>query len=57
MVKIALKNGKTEVNQRAAHLLLEGGYTSFDRGCTEWGTVSKYDSNFVGDRIGDIVIS
>lgn len=57
MVKIALKNGKTEVNQRAAHLLLEGGYTSFDRGCTEWGTVSKYDSNFIGDRIGDIVIS
>lgn len=38
----------------AHYLTLFGGYTTFDQGCTAWGTSRIFDSNFFGDDLGEI---
>lgn len=37
-------------------LALFGGFTTHGKGCPDWGSNRTADTNFVGDKIGDVVI-
>lgn len=50
------QNGTAELNCQNKYLCICGGYTTFDMGCTPWGTVCSHDANFLGDRIGQLIL-
>lgn len=38
------------------YLVLRGGYHSVDGGCPPWGTVREFESLFIGDPAGEVVV-
>ncbi len=42
---------------RGKYLYAAGGYHSTDTGCPPWGTSDPSDIRFIGDRLGDLVIT
>ncbi len=39
------------------YLYVVGGYHSVDNGCPAWGTANAYDIRFIGDSMGDLIIT
>jgi len=39
------------------YLYVIGGYHSIDNGCPAWGTANPKDSRFIGDSMGDLLIT
>ncbi len=46
-----------DVGLRGKYLYAVGGYHSTDTGCPAWGTSDPSDIRFIGDRLGDLVIT
>ncbi len=40
-----------------ACLYLEGGFLTTDKGCPDWGTADPSKAVFLGDRLGDVVVT
>ncbi len=43
--------------QRGKYLYAVGGYHSTDTGCPAWGTSDPSDIRFIGDHLGDLIIT
>lgn len=46
-----------EACQCGKYLYAVGGYHSTDTGCPAWGTSDPSDIRFIGDHLGDLVIT
>lgn len=44
-------------SQMYDYIYLVGGYHSIDDGCPPWGTADVKNARFIGDKMGDLVIS
>ena len=46
-----------ELNSKATYVYAVGGYHSEDSGCPSWGTADNSQSRFIGDSMGELVIT
>ena len=48
---------RDEIGIKGKYLYAIGGYHSTDTGCPAWGTSDPSDIRFIGDHLGDLVIT